>query len=401
MRLGLVVYLAHFMGIAEVGLFGLIQGAAGLAPIVLGWGVTYFLGREIVGRPELEAGRIVRDRLLLTVASLTAAGAIIGALLLAGVIATPGALFWIAAILFLEAIAFDIHIALISVGKPLVANFLLFVRSGLWVVPAAGLGILFPALRSLDFVLLCWLGALIVNFLSLFLFVRGWPLGEIARSPVDASWVVLRIRRAWLIYINDLGLVGMTYLDRYIVNSVLDLRATGLFVLHWSIANAIHVLVTAAAVQVSLPLLVTAFKEGGDRQWKIVLRGIALRVLAAGVPLALLAYLAAVYCLPLVLAADSPIDGALLSWMLFATVIRLLSDALNYGMYSRGLDRSLALVNIGSALSSVALSLVFIHLFGLVGVGIAMTLTSTLLLAARAQVLYFRNRIDHPSENTI
>ena len=392
MRLGLVIYLARFMSIDEVGLFGLIQGAAGLTPIVLGWGVTYFLGRELVGRPGLEAGRLVRDRLLLTIASLAAGGAIAGAL--AGRFAAPEALIYVAAIIFLEAIAFDVHIALISIGMPLVANILLFLRSGLWVIPAAGLGMLFPGLRTLDFVLLCWISALFLNYLALYLFVRRWPLKQIARSSIDLSWIRMRVRRAWLIYINDLGLVSMTYLDRYIVNSMLDLRATGIFILNWSIANAIHVLVTAATVQVSLPLLVSAFKEGGDRQWGIVLRGMVLRVLAIGSPLALLAYVAAVYCLPLVLATDSVIDGTLLAWMLLATVIRLLSDALNYGLYSRGLDRSLALINIGGALSAVVLGLVLIHLLGLVGVGIAMALTSTLLLVARTRVLYFGDRSD-------
>ena len=313
---------------------------------------------------------------------------------MAGLFAAPEALIYVAAIIFLEAIAFDVHIALISIGMPLVANILLFLRSGLWVIPAAGLGMLFPGLRTLDFVLLCWISALFLNYLALYLFVRRWPLKQIARSSIDLSWIRMRVRRAWLIYINDLGLVSMTYLDRYIVNSMLDLRATGIFILNWSIANAIHVLVTAATVQVSLPLLVSAFKEGGDRQWGIVLRGMVLRVLAIGSPLALLAYVAAVYCLPLVLATDSVIDGTLLAWMLLATVIRLLSDALNYGLYSRGLDRSLALINIGGALSAVVLGLVLIHLLGLVGVGIAMALTSTLLLVARTRVLYFGDRSD-------
>ncbi|MET4635994.1 lipopolysaccharide biosynthesis protein [Kaistia defluvii] len=392
MRLGLVVYLARFLDMDAVGQFGLIQGAASLAPVVLGWGVTYYLGRELVGRPPLEAGRLVRDRLLLTIASLAAVGAVLAALIVTETIEAPRALPWIAAILFLESLAFDLHFALISVGKPVAANFLLFVRSGLWVFPAAGLGLAFPTLRTLDFVLLCWTLALIANFGALLPILAAWPLAAIARARIDRDWIAARMRGSKLIYLNDLGIVGMTYLDRYIVHSMLDLRATGIFVLHWAIANAVHVLVTAATVQVSLPALVSAYRQG-DGPWRIELSALVLRVLAIGAPLALLVFAVAVFGLPLVSAEALPISGPLLALMLVSSVIRLVGDGLNYGLYSRGLDRSLAGINILGAVTAVLLSVVLLPRLGLVGVGLAMVLNATLLLAARAAVLAARHRI--------
>ena len=391
LRLGLILYLARFLGMAEVGRFGLIQGAASLVPVVLGWGVTYFLGREIVGRTPFEAGRMVRDRLLLTIASLVAAAAIASAVLLAGIAPTPAALPWIVAILFLETLAFDLHFALISLGRPLAANLLLFIRSGLWVVPAAGLGIAFPALRTLDFVLLCWTLALVASFGVLLQCIRAWPLAAIRRARVDFDWIAARMRNSKLIYLNDLGLVGMAYLDRYIVHSMLDLRATGIFVLHGSIANAVHVLVTAATVQVSLPALVGAYRRGGDRLWRKELAGLALRVVAFGAPLALVAYVAFVHGLPLLAGPSTPVDAPLLALMLVATVIRLLADALHYGLYSRGLDRPLAWINIAGAAAAILLSLALLPRFGLAGVGFAMILGATLLLCARALALASRD----------
>ncbi|MCX5517717.1 hypothetical protein OSH10_04655 [Kaistia defluvii] len=395
MRLGLVVYLARFLGMTEVGQFGLIQGAASLTPVVLGWGITYYLGRELVGKTRLEAGRLVRDRLLLTMASVAAAGALLAALMLTETIEAPGALPWIAAILFLEALAFDLHFALISVGRPITANFLLFVRSGLWVFPAAGLGLALPALRTLDFVLLCWTLALIANFIALLPILGAWPLAAIARAPIDRDWIAARMRGSKLIYLNDLGVVGMAYLDRYIVHSMLDLRATGIFVLHWAVANAVHVLVTAATVQVSLPVLVSAYRQGGDRRWRIELRTLGLRVLAIGAPLSLLVFAVAVLGLPGLPAEALPFSAPLLALMLASAVIRLLADALNYGLYSRGLDRSLACINILGAVVAVLLSLALLPMLGLVGVGLAMVLNSTLLLVARAVALSARDRIQH------
>ncbi|WP_156830797.1 lipopolysaccharide biosynthesis protein [Kaistia granuli] len=387
MRLALLIYLARYLGIDAVGQFGLIQGAAGLTPVMLGWGVTYFLGREIVGLPRLEAGRRVRDRLILTLFSLAVAGAACGALIFAGLVTSPGPLPVIAAILALEAFAFDLHIALISVGKPLAANFLLLIRSGAWVVPAALLGIAFPALRTLDFVLLCWLAALAANVAGLWIVLRGWPLAAILRSPLDAGWIGRRIRGGWLIYLNDLALVGMTYLDRYIVNAKLDLGAAGVFVLHWSIANALHVLVSAAIVQVSLPALVTAWRDGGVESWRRALTSMAARVLVAAVVLASLVWAAALVGLPWLLGPATPINGPLLGLMLIAMIIRLLADAVNYGLYSLGRDRALAIINIGGGVASVALSLWLIGAFGLTGTALAMIATALLLLTSRIVAL--------------
>jgi len=388
MRFGLVLYLARYLGLDALGRFGLVQGAASVAPVALGWGVTYFLGREIVGLPPARAGRLLRDRLLVTLASLAAAGAACAALAGAGGLPVPvEAVGLVAAIILLEALAFDAHIALIGLGRPLAANALLFLRSGAWVLPAAGLGLLVPDLRSLDVVLACWAVALVVNLAALVLILRRWPLGAIARMPVDLGWIARRLRGGWLIYLNDLALLGMAYLDRYILNHRAGAETTGVFVLHWSIANALHVLVSAAIVQVSLPNLVLAWREGGAEAWRRVLRGMTVRVLAAALGLAFAIQAAALLALPMLLGGAAPVDGALLGLMLAAMVIRLVADALGYGLYSRGRDRTLALINLAGTLASAALGLVLIGAFGLGGAAPAMLATATLLLVLRAGAL--------------
>lgn len=185
MRFLLVLYLARYLGIDALGRFGLIQGAASVAPVALGWGVSYFLGREIVGLRPLLAGRRLRDRLLVTLASLAAAGIVCAALVEGGFLALPATPALVAGILLLEAVAFDTHAALIGMGRPLAANMLLFLRSGAWVLPAAGLGWIDPSLRTLDVVLACWAMALVACVVAFVPMLRGWPLGAIMRAPVD------------------------------------------------------------------------------------------------------------------------------------------------------------------------------------------------------------------------
>lgn len=179
----------------------------------------------------------------------------------------------------------------------------------------------------------------------------------------------------------------MAYLDRYILDHRAGLEATGLFVLHWSIANALHVLVSAAIVQVSLPGLVLARRDGGMAKWRRALRGMTIRVLATALGLALAIHLAALVALPALLGSAAALDGRLLALMLAAMVVRLVADALNYGLYSLGHDRTLALINLGSAASSAMLSLALIGAFGIAGAAPAMLTTAILLLILRAAAL--------------
>ena len=74
--------------------------------------------------------------------------------------------------------------------------------------------------------------------------------------------------------------------------------------------------------------------------------------------------------------------------MMAGILMRLLSDMINYGLYSRGLDRPLALINIGGLGLAVVMDVALISLMGLNGIGVSMVATPALLMSARVWVLW-------------
>lgn len=390
-RFGLVVYLAQFVGLEALGLFALVQGAAGIAPPALGWGLSYFLSRDIVDQSPLTAGRMLRDRLLVTIASLAAAVFIILVLTSTGVLTLPEPAAMIILIVCLEAIAFDIHMAMISLGKPIAANALLFVRSAAWVAPAVILGLIFPGFRSLEPLYWFWLGGLVLNMALLVPIFRNWPIGEIVASPLDFRRQIQQIRNGWLIYLNDVAIVGTLYLDRYVVGYFLGLKATGLFSLYWSVANAAHVLVTTAVIQIALPALVRAYRTSGAAHWLATLRGEAMKIVLAGVPLLVAIFVVAVFMLPLVGFYRFTEDPLLFLLMLVSVLPRLLGDLCSYGLYSRSKDSQFAGINLSGVLLAILLSVIMVNAWGLVGAAIAMNCTAVALLVIRLLAL---SRID-------
>jgi O-antigen/teichoic acid export membrane protein len=385
-RFALTLYLAKHFELSEIGTFGLIAGMAGLLPSLIGCGVNYFLNREIVGADPLRAGTLLRDRLVLTLAMLLLVALAFMAARSAGLVQAPAGLGLLAFILASECIAFDIHMSLIGLRMPVAANFLLFVRSASWIFPVLVLGMIWPPLRSLGFVFWSWAGGLIASFIFLFVLLRHWPFSAISKTRIDFAWIWGTVRRGWLIYLSDLGIGGQLYLERYVVNDLLGLKLTGVYTLYWTMANAVHVLVTVGVVQVALPDLVEAHGQN-KAAWRQTFLRTTGRMLAITVPLCLACAVVVLKVLPRLGIEQFASAPDLFCLMLAGVAIRLLADMASYGLYSRNLDTEFAAMNIVGIVSSLVLSYLLIGRYGLIGAGVGMILQALLQLLLRTVVL--------------
>ncbi len=387
-RLGLAIFLVRFFPLADVGSFGLIAGVVGMAPAILGWGLNYFLGRAIVDVPLAQAMMQMRRRLLITLVTVSVAAAV--ALVGCGLTGVPLLPLVLPTMLLvlLECIAFDVQMSLIALRMSLAANLVLFVRSAAWVFPAALAAFLHTELRTLPFMLWSWLAG--VGACYAILGVMAWR----ARFPFRAQanekqeWIHDWVRRGgWLIYLNDIGIVGLLYFDRYIVTHFLGLEVAGAFTSYWSVANAVHILIFTGWLQPSLPHLVSALRRGDEADWRRQLVRLARVIAGVGLSLSLLLFAVVVWGLPAVGVNRLQGYSALFALMLVGTVVRLLADLLHQAMYTRSLDRPLAIINIAGIAITVAVSAGCIAAFGLMGAGIATLLTPVLLLLMRAATL--------------
>jgi len=350
--------------------------------------MNYFLGREIVGKTGLSGGRMVRDRMTVTFMSLTTLLLIASPFALALHLLPNAALTFLAlAILILECMACDMNIALISMGHPLAANALLFVRSAAWVFPVAGFGIFVPEFRTLNFIFSCWLIGLMSSFAAMLWVLRAWPLRAIMSAKIDKTWAVQTIRHGWLIYLSDISCVGTMFLDRYVVNHFLGLSLTGVFTLYWSVANSVHTLVNAGILQVFFPQLVTMYNKGdytGGRRfvWQSV-----FKIIGLSVSLGLIAGL----CFPPLLALigkSNIVAYAPVFWVMLAGIcVRLLADAADCDLAARHLDQPWAFTNMLGVFIAFGFSVLSIKTMGFIGAGVSVIATQSVLCLMRVWVL--------------
>jgi len=389
LRFCLSFYVIKLIGIEASGIYGLLLGLVGIVPAAVGWGLNYFVSREVVGTSDQVGMLFIRDRLVVTLASLSAV-TLIALAVLVGFGWKITLLYWLIIVLvWMETIALDLYLPLLGMELAFKANIFVFVRSALWVVPLVGLGLYLPAMRTMEAVLTAWVAGNLVGFLLLVYFVRHWPLGKILSTPVDAKWLKLRLSQSWFIYLSDLGLVGLIYMDRYIAGSMLGLALTGVYTFYWSLANALQTLVQTAVVQVALPSMVKAFQNDDIDTWRQVLRKEFVKTLVISAALSLAIYLASQALMVVLHMDDVRQHYGLFLLLLVAAVVRSCSDLINMGLTSMRRDGHYAIINIAGVFFSGATAVACIWLFDLSGAGIAALIAAAALLGVR---VYYLNK---------
>lgn len=383
-RFALSFYIVSQLGLEAAGIYGLAIGAIGIVPATVGWGLNYFISREVVGHTPATAAGLIRDRLTITIASL-----------LVGTIVAVPVLIWmtgslsettilILILLWLETLALDIYMPMIGLEMALFANVMVFIRSALWIPIVVGIGFLYPPLQTLDAIFIGWIASHFVALAMLFVHLRRWPVRDGLRERMQLGRLGKRVRDAWYIYFSDLGIVGLGYADRFILNALLGLTATGIYSFYFSITNALQTLIATAVVQLALPRMVRAARGGDPAAWRGEIKQQMVKTLAyAGV------LSAAIYGVTELIFYVSPegrfpVYRTLLAIMLLAAVIRSGSDLLNIAITSTGRDHVYAVTNIIGVVLTLIFGAGFMWAFGLIGAGLSAAATATSLFVIRA-----------------
>jgi O-antigen/teichoic acid export membrane protein len=389
LRFGLSFYVVSVLGLHAAGTYGLALGAIGIAPAVIGWGLNYFVAREVVGLSPDAAASLVKTRLTVTLASLcllTLAGG--------GIAALAGHQWqhvWllVVVLIWFETLALDLYLPLIGLELATEANVIVFVRSALWVPAVVGLGIAWPEWRTLDALFAFWIASHVLSLALMAWFLRRWPVAARLAEPIDRSWIRDRLGRSWYIYLSDVGIVGSIFLDRYIVSAMLGLAATGIYTFYWSIANALQTLMQTSVVQLALPKMVKAYGLDDIAQWRRLLKAELLKAIVIAIGLALAMFVTMEVVFRIDPGGRFPRQRDLYLLLLLTAVMRAGSDLLNVCITSTGRDRYYAASNIGGVILSLAFAFAGISLFGLVGSGIGALTTAVILLASR--LVYLRH----------
>ena len=235
----LAIYTARYLGLADLGMYGLLVGATTIVPAIVGLGMTEWISRRLVDLPRAQALPLIASRLSLTLAiHLVVQPLAFAADLLLGEPIPIGTALLCGAILLLENLGNEATDMLIARRRIFLAYTLAFLRLEFWPIPVMAIGLLYPETRTLEFLLLGWLVMLVVSWLVLLgLDPAGGTLAPDA--PTTAFGVSRAARQPGALQQGCQFTISM-FLDRFLISLFLGLEMTGVYTLFWSIVNVVH-----------------------------------------------------------------------------------------------------------------------------------------------------------------
>lgn len=391
-KFALSLYIVRYVGLADLGFYGLLSGAATAMPAIVGFGLTPWIVRHLVHLPRSQAIGGVLTRLSLSLLIQVIVQPIVWAADFA--LGEPIPLRWaplIAAILVLECLAGELGQMLTARRHIRLAETLLFIRTGLWPLPVMMFGLMMPATRTIEFLMMCWIAGLVLTWLIV-----------IANALLHQRWRHLQWHWRWLadgaresvpLYIHDINLALGLYLDRFIISLILGLELTGVYTFFWSVGNMVHSLTIYGMLTPQIANLVDAGRRGGAEFPRIV-RRLRLEtvmwasVLAAGATAVILV------ALPYL---NRPLLGDHLDVFLIimvATFLRIASDGYGNVLYALRRDDAIAVTSTAGTATSGVLNLILVPLASVRGAAVAFVLTAALQLGLR----YHLARNAHPGK---
>ncbi|NBX86082.1 MAG: hypothetical protein EBQ80_02410 [Proteobacteria bacterium] len=380
-KFALSLFIAHRLGMADLGAYGLVVATSVLLPVALALGIMQYLTRPLVTQPLTQVVKLIRNSwelFLLFYAILlpftVLAGWWFGQLELA--------LLTLAIALFEHANTDSVN-TLTNRQRPLAANISFFIRGALWVIILVPLGYLFPALHSLHAILYGWLCASIFSLIIFFILTKKWPWHLLFRQIPNHTWYRQTLGKSWTFYISEIGNTTGPLLDRYIITLFLGLEATGVYVLFWSVTNALMNLVITGSMQIRRPQLIQAAHQKKHAQYLKIFKQVSLQSLGLAVILSITAAAAFPWVAQALNRPEVLHALPVLFIMLAGSCLRIAGDLVAHTLYAYQKDKSFTFINFLALPISLAANLALVPFYGLYGAAMAAIFTQFIQLGLR------------------
>lgn len=366
-KFGLTLFIARFMGLADLGFFGLVAAVTIMGPPFLGCGFMTILARTAVtcSKEDLTSDLLQNARFLILIYIPVAIAALIYGMATGNVML---ALLVFGVVTF-EHVNQDIFGLLLNLSRPFAANLMHFARAALWALVFMAGALIDSDLRDMEWLMAFWLAGNMICFTGFLVLTRRWPWKGSKPEPLK-NWVRTNFKTSRTLYAIGWVQTAGTYLDRFVISFFLGLELTGVYVLFLSVASALSNLVQTGVVQFARPKMVRAFKEKDPVYSTIYaqcMRNTVLTCFALGLPAIAVMYL-------LIPHLDQPLAIEwfhVLWYVLCGFVASSAIQAQNLIFYSQHRDDLTFRYNVIFLVLMLGFNLMLIPALGIVGAAVA------------------------------
>lgn len=340
-RFGLALLVARTLDIEQAGLFFLYLAGVQIASSLLPMDFYASTARALLRTKTIQHG-----------GSHTEIDRHFGAIVLMSVVFGPvaAAIFYLSSppVGFVLALIFIVHIGLeafsndsgrllVPLSRPLLSAAYLFIRSAIWIIPAALL--LETGLWSANAfgLALFWFASSFVMAIMGAL-VTGRAAGSRLALLIDYRWVLLALKQSFVFFVGSLAFRFVIGGDRFLVERALGLEAVAVYGFYVSLAFGLLALVETGSSAWNYPSLVKAIQDRDrDRVYRILFPYLLQNTIASVVLTALLVFVFSL--LPTGLLDPVYVDNVETFHLVCLSVFFLcISLPFHYTVYGFGLD---------------------------------------------------------------
>jgi O-antigen/teichoic acid export membrane protein len=331
----------------------------------------YVVSRDIVDEPAFDVARKIRDQAVFYGLNYLTLALVLTLIVTADPLQNvSGEIVFFAFVLsLLESFAAITSGNVVALGNPVLANTLFFIRAALWTFPVILFGILAPAFRTAETILVCWIAGVSLSLAATCVAWRHLPWDRVMDAPIDWGWIRGGVKRCFPIWLGVIGDTAATYVDRFVVEHYLGLDYVGIVSFYGSFVIAIQSLLQSGVFSFSYPRLISHHRRGDEILfWQEVRRmtiyaSLFAGVMAVGVGIAVPAF-GNVFRRP-----EFANYAPTLWLMLFGGWLRSATESLYYVLYARHQDRIVWVSGFLMLIPAIGCNVVLVPLMGFHGIG--------------------------------
>lgn len=260
-RFVLVIFIARFLTVEELGAYSLFAASISYALFFVGMDFYTFSSREILSVDKLKWFGIVKNQFSFYILFYCFSFPLIYCLFYFGFLPEK-VVIWFYLILVAEHLSQESMRLLVVLNKAFVANISLFIRSGLWVYVAVTLMFFDVGLREVYVILTLWFVGSSLSVLFVIPEILRLRRSALATpQKIDYGWMWSGVKIAAPLLVGTLALRSLYIIDRYSLNYFSDLAAVGVYSFYSSFASALLAFVDAAVVMQIYPKIVRSVKD--------------------------------------------------------------------------------------------------------------------------------------------
>lgn len=356
-RMLMVIFLARYLGPADLGLYGLFIVTIAFSMYPLGFEFYTFSSRAIVKVKKYEMRQILKNQLCFHGAVYVIALPLLCIIFYYGILPQEYAVLFFMLVV-LEHLNQEVMRLLVALQNQLAASFALFIRQGFWGIVVISIMYFVPKCRNLESILIAWCtgGALSLIFSACKIWNETNSQLKIVKS-VDWRWIGKGLKIALPLFFASLSANLISTVDRYWYEYLNGLDALGAYVLYGSVATSILAFMDAGIFSIIYPKLLLNYVEKNFTGFKGNVK-IMLHQTAA------VATVFIIFCTVFGRWFYSLFDNKIyladihiFYIIIVSTFVQCLGYVAHYALYAIEKDRHIVIANIGSIILFVIITL--------------------------------------------